>query len=532
MIRSVLLLCSLVPSTAFGQAPPPPTEPVPKGSGFQIDQPRWVHPERGENIGLDVTYKREATGFGDDGVDLEASVNDAGGYWRILFASAPGPNESYALTFTYAFAISDDERAVIDDAVDTLYEAARAALEDAAGDPDQFDAALREALENERVLAKYLDADGNSALDAALRAIGVTIDTDEGTRSYGVGSTLKQAVADYENLKTEHAVEQLQESLPGLSVRIVAGATSRCKVLFQIDESPEELYDGCVEDLKESLGGAPGNAETRHAYMRATVAALEGVDVSQADATGLARADYTLTELACTATHAIANDRCDPDTEASPPIPIDDSLVAGVRTALTRLRLSRAATALAQVRSDITDKADRSITTYEASRTFEVEGGKQRWFDAATGVVATGIGKDPVQDAIVPLLVSFCPFGCDMGRNMTPGGWKRDRTRPTTKQFQLDDFSFVKVDLGVRTTVLDQPDPRHDSNNVGFLTGASLAFLPIRLSSGLYFYQLATDSNEWRQSVYLGATVDLIHGAEVLDMFGLGSPKAPDLEGS
>lgn len=464
----------------------------------------------------------------------EAWVSDAGGSWRVQFQDRPAPSELTTLKLEYVVDVTGEElrqaQLAFEEARSVFLTAARKAFGAAARAPSEKQAAFVKALTDELqtlepVLAKVKDlrTPSGSAADLVLQQLGLTREAGGALVQSKVGyaqlpdfAELQQNVDKWTSGR-DHAAAELRkakvgkcgdtELKPDAGVDQLVAAVGACHKALLVELQAIERYETANQNERAF------KVEAFAAAWKAFKAARDSLARSEISSAALLAGDLP-GEVELLANLSALSGKYQALVDAA-----SDAQKQALQALSPKAMPSFWATMWAAHQLRVQALADAAfeafaqrITLRTVTLTQEQEGSlllarskERRYWDFATGAVYV----TELDDVVLPMMLAYCPAGClRPGENIVTDPWK-----------------VASIDFGTRAAVFDSTIDERQSHQPALLVGASLnPFYFLRASAGMFSFENA-QTDRWNQSWYVGATINVIHVAEMLGPLGLDPGK-------
>jgi hypothetical protein len=473
------------------------------------------------------TSKALKVSYAWSGAKGEVNAVSAGGSWRVNFPNKPQPDEVASLELDYTFPLSDDDKNIVREKFRTVarvYVEAAVAASAEISKPTAFQEELTGRLEALVPLLDELKKYGSS------EKTGDVVALDELGLIRTAGGDIELAPAGAKSLfdlASQHAAERDWSRLEEQAWRkLPPGAACRGKTLTRAAPQPEltALLDACFAELNAALKAAA------EAYAAAVpeVRSAE-TNLKQAwDAFEAARVD--LAKLPSPVSQSVQDGDTPGETILAVRLGVVSDKYQGLLDAALKQRVrapafgpdelpSFNATRWAMLRwglnerlkastdriANVLTQRTRTLTQQQLGSVLLERSAVRRYWDVATGAVY--IGK--VDDTAIPAMLAFCPATClRRGETMWGNGFERLA-------------NGVSFDVGARVGVYDKNTDARHLDRPGFFIGGSVnPFYFFRASAGMYMFENA-QTERWNQTWYVGATINVVHAAEMLGPLGL-----------
>ncbi|HEY8944291.1 MAG TPA: hypothetical protein VIM73_08510 [Polyangiaceae bacterium] len=457
----------------------------------------------------------------------EVNAVSAGGSWRVNFPDKPKPDEVASLELEYTFPLSDAEKNIVREKFRTVarvYIDAAVAASAEIDEPTAFQEELTARLQALAPLLNDLKKYGNSEKTGG----GVTLDELGLTRTAGGDIALAPAgTKRLFELASQHSAERdwsrLEEKI---WTKLPRGAACQGKTLNRDAPQPEltAVLDACFAELNAALKAAAEayaaavpevrSAETnlKQAWDAFEVARVDLAKlpspVSQSVREGDTPGETTLAVRLGTVTDTYQG-LVDAARKQGARVPAfgPDELPSfnATRWAMLRWGLNERLKASTDPIANALTQRTLTLTQQQLGSVLLERSAVRRYWDVATGTVYIG----EVDDTAIPAMLAFCPATC-LRRGETM--WGNDFQR------FANGLSF---DVGARVGVYDKNTDARHLDRPGFFVGGSLnPFYFFRASAGMYMFENA-QTERWNQTWYVGATINVVHAAEMLGPLGL-----------
>lgn len=478
-----------------------------KSGGFEITRSRWIREGWGDNTSLRVQYCFPADEPADGknprcAEPKDATVLDGGAYWLIRFPDLPEKGDESWIGYTYGFALNDDNRGALREGTENAVAQLTSALDEA------WDAADAKRKADSKV---DFSKEFSAALEASLSQ-----------RISKIEEPFQPFVTATGGPVAPKVLERLGISHDGTTATL--SADSLLTGLRQVLVDDLELYRVQLDSAANAVGKNPpaGACATEWAARDQTgsdAAAL--LSLAQACANEHDKGNPGVSGLSA-AVAAVKNATTDSDLKQLIKA-IEAVQAPNSKAELTVLQWAGLTWQVQQAKAERTRLLDQAVqdaaevTALLVTEDFdEPEPAKRRYWNTNTGFVyVTGL-----DDIVMPLFVSICPWSC-LERDELPLDDKGKRFT-----------SGLTADFGIKAATIDgvNQDPRVGDGPT-FMVGASVyPLLPVvRLSAGATVFE-NTESRRWNTTPYVGATLDVIQAAELLNFLGFGVPKPPTFD--